>query len=333
MSDEPQRPTTDDRDAWKAYWEAKDMPWRTEPEIDDKRQKYLAERRAVTPDVEKGIYPFRDDNGSIKLDRADVEWLLATYESDGVHGPVDWEQERKKPEERRRQGISLVDADLTEANLRNLPLACTTLSYANLARAHLEGASLAGAVLRDAELTDAHLEQTRLDSANLESANLRRAYFDANTRLNSVLLGDQRGDFYAQLRSQRGGNILTRAAVALGNSLSVSPSFILLFSLAYIGALLRAAATKSGVFSSDPRVHNFLNPYVLVGLALAQACVFGLALYVRRRRMLETGALLGDIHWQGVDLAVVDWQRVGVLGEEKVADARRSGGRRKTLNQ
>ncbi len=30
MSDEPQGPTTDDRDAWKAYWQAQGMPWRTE---------------------------------------------------------------------------------------------------------------------------------------------------------------------------------------------------------------------------------------------------------------------------------------------------------------
>jgi hypothetical protein len=31
MSDEPQRPTTDDRAAWQAYWQAQGMPWRTEP--------------------------------------------------------------------------------------------------------------------------------------------------------------------------------------------------------------------------------------------------------------------------------------------------------------
>ncbi len=36
---EPQRPTSDDnREGWKAYWEAQGMPWRTEPEIDAERQ-------------------------------------------------------------------------------------------------------------------------------------------------------------------------------------------------------------------------------------------------------------------------------------------------------
>lgn len=35
MSDDtsqPQRPTTDDRTAWHAYWQAQGMPWRAEPE-------------------------------------------------------------------------------------------------------------------------------------------------------------------------------------------------------------------------------------------------------------------------------------------------------------
>ena len=30
---------------------------RTEPEIDTERKKYLAERRNITPDIKKGIYP------------------------------------------------------------------------------------------------------------------------------------------------------------------------------------------------------------------------------------------------------------------------------------
>ncbi len=50
-----QRPTTNDPKAWKTYWKAQGWPWRTEPEIDAERQKYLAERRAIVPDIEKGI--------------------------------------------------------------------------------------------------------------------------------------------------------------------------------------------------------------------------------------------------------------------------------------
>src|ERR1700682_2576422 len=82
-----QRPTTNDPDTWRTYWETQGWPWRTEQEIDAERQKYLAERRAIVPDIEKGIYPFKD----IKLSRADVEWLLATHENG--RGPVDWSAE------------------------------------------------------------------------------------------------------------------------------------------------------------------------------------------------------------------------------------------------
>ncbi len=85
-----QRPANDDKEAWKAYWKTRGQEWRIEPEIDPERQKYLAERCTIEPDIIQGIYPFKD----IKLSRADVEWLLATHE-DG-RGPVDWSDERQR---------------------------------------------------------------------------------------------------------------------------------------------------------------------------------------------------------------------------------------------
>ena len=66
-----QRPANEDTEAWKAYWKTQDQPWRTEPEIDMERQAFLDERRNITPDVEQGIYPFKDIEP--KLTRADVE--------------------------------------------------------------------------------------------------------------------------------------------------------------------------------------------------------------------------------------------------------------------
>ncbi|HKD75204.1 MAG TPA: hypothetical protein VKB76_06900, partial [Ktedonobacterales bacterium] len=77
------RPTGDDRETWKAYWQRHGQSWRTEPEIALERQAYLAERRAITPDLQQGIYPF----GGIRLTRADIEWLLATH--DDGKGPID----------------------------------------------------------------------------------------------------------------------------------------------------------------------------------------------------------------------------------------------------
>ena len=71
------RPAIEDTEVWKAYWTVQGQPWRTEPEIDEERREYLAERRSIKPDIEQGIYPFK----AIKLSRADVEWLLATHEN------------------------------------------------------------------------------------------------------------------------------------------------------------------------------------------------------------------------------------------------------------
>src|SRR6266516_6986111 len=62
-----QRPTNDDIEAWVNYWKQQGQPWRTQPEIDEERQKYLAERRNIKPEWEQGIFPFK----GIKLSRAD----------------------------------------------------------------------------------------------------------------------------------------------------------------------------------------------------------------------------------------------------------------------
>lgn len=151
MSDEPQRPaSTDNREGWKAYWAAKGMPWRTEPEIDGERQRFLTERRAVKPDIEKGIYPFRDENGGIRLTRADVEWLLATHESGGMRGPTDWSDKKQ----RMREGMDLRGADLRRADLSGLPLArlCGGLSGPDFDKADFIQLDAAAVLLRRANL-------------------------------------------------------------------------------------------------------------------------------------------------------------------------------------
>jgi uncharacterized protein YjbI with pentapeptide repeats len=211
MSDEPtaapQRSTSDeDRDGWTAYWTAQGMPWRTEPEIDEERQHYLAQRRALQPDIERGIYPFKD----IKLDRADVEWLLVTHESGGIRGPVDWSDSKQQG----RDGLDLRGVDLRAADLSRLPLACLRaglhlselrfstpaqpevemipsydtpagveasavhLESACLDGAHLENACLHLAHLEDALLADAHLEAALLVNAELERAGMIRCHLE-----------------------------------------------------------------------------------------------------------------------------------------------------------
>lgn len=223
-----QRPISDDPETWKSYWKAQGCAWRTEPEINAERQKYLAERRAIVPDIEKGIYPFRD----IKLSRADVEWLLVTHESG--RGPVDWSDEKQ----REREGLDLRGTDLHGVDLSCLPLTClrggaypkyewlpvayslsdiagVRLEDANLSKAHLEGANfiyahlersdLSQAYLEEADLRLAHLEKADLYAAHLEGSNFYRAhleavnlsgtYMTASTKLREITLGNKQLGF------------------------------------------------------------------------------------------------------------------------------------------
>jgi uncharacterized protein YjbI with pentapeptide repeats len=214
-------PQKDDLNGWREYWQKKGQPWRTEPEIDASRQQFLAERRTIIPDIEKGIYPFKE----VKLCRADVEWLLATH--DNGRGPVDWSEINQ----RKRDGLDLRGAEMCEIDLCDLPLArvhlgltpaewfatkedcqqremaATHLENAKLWGTHLEGAFarrayFEGALLhwarleeanfraanfKDADLREAHLEGTHLPEANLERVNLRGAFFDAATDLEHII--------------------------------------------------------------------------------------------------------------------------------------------------
>ncbi|MBV9229673.1 MAG: pentapeptide repeat-containing protein, partial [Chloroflexi bacterium] len=191
----------------RVYWQAQNQPWRIEPEIDTERQKYLAKRRVIIPNIEKGIYPFKE----VKLNRADVEWLLATHENE--QGPVNWSDERQRD----RQGLDLRGAYLNDIDLQGLPLARLQGGIAGndwtsalpeqrlMAAVHLERAMLTYAHLEGSILTHAHLQGTKLSGAHLESvdafgahfegsspANLRGAYFDASTKLDQATISNDK---------------------------------------------------------------------------------------------------------------------------------------------
>lgn len=201
-------PAANDRDGWRAHWQAQGQPWRTEPEIDQKRQAELKQRRAIVPDIEKGVYPFK----GIKLDRADVEWLTTTHSG---RLQIDWSRAGKQEQE----GLDLRGADLSYADLSNLPLPglCAGLAgedwfgttteqralavasmngvnfnNANLEKASfnfvsLEGGEFRGASLEDAQLRHTHLEGADFRFAHLESAHLRGAHL-AGTNLREAYL-------------------------------------------------------------------------------------------------------------------------------------------------
>jgi len=212
MSDEqqgPQRPTSSDgREGWGAYWEAQGMLWRTEPEIDEERQQFLHGRRLIKADIAQMSYSF----SGLRLKRDDIEWLLATHE-DG-RGPVDWDE----VSQRKRQGLDVRGADLSDQDLTGLPLAnlrggltgnewdqATTkqrqmasvrLERATLTYAHLEGSALTYAHLEGARIVTAHLEAADLQGAHWGAdppADIHRAFFDAATKLENAQLANDSG--------------------------------------------------------------------------------------------------------------------------------------------
>jgi uncharacterized protein YjbI with pentapeptide repeats len=244
--------------------------WRTEPEINTDRQNYLAQRLVITPDIQQGLYPFKD----VKLTRADIEWLLITHE--GGHGPVDWSD----VQQRSRMGLDLRGADLRRVDLRDLPLTrmrsglsrdewnLTTLEQRYMAGVHLQGANLSQAHLEGAILQGAHLDGATLRGTHLEEANLFRAYLK-----DAYLRGAHLED--AKLRG-------TRMEGAY-----------------FPGAYLQGADMRNAFFDNASNLE---------------------------RITLSTEkfdcALLADVQWGSVNLSVVNWQHIKILGDEYKARQR-----------
>jgi len=281
---QPQYPTTNDRDAWLAHWQTCGQPWRTEPEIDSSRQKYLTECLTTKSDVAQGIYPFKN----IKLDRADVEWLLATHEHG--RGPIDWSDEHQHE----REGLDLRGADLKRADLHNLPLACMRGGLTwfprnsdlpeqlEIAAVHLEGANLRGAHLEGACLRGAFLEKARLSRAHIEAADLSRAH------MQEAVLRDVHLEGTVLVRTHLEGAIMSRAHLQ--------------------GATLLGAHLESATLSESRLGGAFLR-----GTFFDEAT--NLENIILNSRRFGSVSLAG-VHWNGVDLSVVDWAQLKMLGEE-----------------
>jgi hypothetical protein len=163
-------PDEQGREDWPTFWAKQGQSWRTEPEIDAPRQAELTTHREITPDILRGISPFK----GMKLRRADIEWLLATHE-DG-RGPVNYHDENQRD----RVGLDLRGADLSHAQLQNLPLArtigdVTWRTWANLTEKQHQMAAIQ---LQHADLKDAHLEEAALEYAHLEQADLRGCHLE-----------------------------------------------------------------------------------------------------------------------------------------------------------
>jgi uncharacterized protein YjbI with pentapeptide repeats len=284
---QPQYPTTNDRDVWLDYWQKCSQSWRTEPEIDRNRQQFLTERLAMKPDIVQGIYPFKN----IKLERADVEWLLANHEQG--RGPIDWSNEHQ----REREGLDLRGAELKQVDLRNLPLACMRGGLTWFPRnsdlpeqlenagVHLEGADLRGTHLEGAYLRGSFLEKGRLSKASIECADLSRVH------MQGAILRDVHLEGASLVRTYLQGALLTRAHLQGANLLGCHLEAAVLSESRLGGAFLRGT-----FFDTSTNLENVI---------------------LNSRRFGSVS--LAGVHWNGVDLSVVDWAQLKMLGEESEA--------------
>ncbi|GHO91090.1 hypothetical protein KSF_011380 [Reticulibacter mediterranei] len=318
-----ERPSNDQPAAWKAYWRSLGYPWRTEPEIDRARQELLEARRALPPDPQKSIYPFK----GIKLGRADVEWLLATHENG--EGPIDWRDQAQQ----RRQGLDLRGAVLSGdssrgINLRGLPLsrlqgglsreqwsgwvktnkelldqAAVDLEEADLFGTHLEGACLTAAHLNQADLRLAGLEGANLTGAQLEGANLTGAQLEG-----ANLTGAQLERAY-----------LTGAELAKANLHGARLACATLFGTqlkdAYlVGAQLEEANLTGAQLGGTNLRRAMLGRAILSGTL--EGSDFAEAVLVDENGI---GPRLAAVQWGKIDLSTVDWSQVKQLDDEHVA--------------
>lgn len=308
-----QRPLNDEKEAWKAYWKVQGQEWRTEPEIDVERQKYLDERRSITPDIVQGVYPFK----GIKLNRADVEWLLKTHENG--RGPVDWSDEKQRD----REGLDLRGADLRQEDLRGLPLirlrggltftewyfgtqqertdAAGQMQQANFSGAQLDGAIFGGAQLQAADFHDAQLQGgdftgAQIQHANFSSANLWRAMLSMayleETKFDMTKLQE------ANLKYARLNGASFIGAVITGADVSEAQ---------LEKANLNSANLEGTFFNRSHLVRVDLRNAVLKGTHLNHS-VLG--------DKHGTGPRLADAQWDTMNLSVVDWSQVRMLDDE-----------------
>lgn len=354
----PERPTTDNHDAWKAYWTAQGMSWHTEPEIGEERQQYLAERRAIVPNIEHGLFSFKD----IKLDRADVEWLLVTYEEGS--GPVNWSEIKSSieggidllfppGETAFRMGLDLRGANLCGVNLRYLPLSRMIGGLPpsvgldapderrEMAAVHFEGADLEGVQLQGAYLGNAHFEGVWAEWANLQAAHLGGAHLEGAYLVQADLQGADCGRISFEGTSLEGkpikgcwdgahldGAVLSEARLegaGLGGAYLAGAdlSFARLDKANLSDAHLEGrTATTAEVERVRKWQKPFLDPYPWsLPPANLQRAVLG-AKTVLDDAILgdgKDGVALADIRWNGVDLTRTDWTRVRILGDEQEA--------------
>ncbi len=321
--------TTSDKAAWKRYWQEQGQAWRNEPEIATERQRELADYRAIVPNIEQGIYPFKGQ----KLTRADVEWLIATANDGNGQRDVQHGQ----------TGLDLRGTDLSYVNLSNLPLSClhggltlrenrvatveqselaaVCLEHADLTGAHLEGANLSRANLDKAILVEAHLEGADLGTASLKQAIL------AGAHLEGAVLAKAQLEDAVLLEAHLEGINLQGASLAGANLLEAHLEGARLLGASLEGTnLLNAHLGGKRMAENDlVRIRRWLETFP----PILRAADLRFASFDNRSTLgrISLGDVhygfvsLGDVRWNNANLTAVDWKHLKRLGDEYGLDS------------
>lgn len=286
------------------------MSWRTEPEIPMDRQTFLSElvQRAKNSVVDDA--PFRGQ----RLTRADVEWLLAKAEVEPpsephTHAPrqaqrkldlrgADFHDSERHPVD--LSALPLDDVDLSGAHLELVSLYRASLNRAHFTQAFLTGTNLSRAKLlghadfKHAQLQGADLSEAQLDDADLHLASMQYADLRKASLCHADLLGAELEG--ADLRNAHlEGADLSQAHLE--------------------GRVLDATQDKGELAAYRTWVPDF--PADLPGANLSLA-YFDIATRMDGTTLgnRRSFARVVDAHWQGANLAVTNWPKQPILGEE-----------------
>jgi uncharacterized protein YjbI with pentapeptide repeats len=331
---------------------------------------------ATTPDIRRGIYPFK----GMKLSRADVEWLLARRENGRdlttgsdeqqnrqwldlrgadlryvdlhalplahLRGSLTREEWDEATEEQRAaaavlltgadlSGAHLEEAQLIGAHLEKVPLQEAHLEKADLSEAYLERAFLARVHLKEAHLSEAHLEQADLSGVHMEGAILRcahveRAYLN-RARLERADLSEARLEKVYLSEAHLEGAVLSEAHLEEGYLSGTYLHEADLSGAHLEGAYLNEAHLENTSLYKAHLERTFLYKAHLEGARLSRTPVEE----TRLKKAMGSGEQhigpsLADAQWGNVNLALVQWSEVDMLGDEYDARQAISNGQSKS---
>lgn len=220
-------------------------------------------------------------------------------------------------EEAELNGVHLEKVSLRDAHLEHARLASAHLEQAFLARARLKEADLSGVHLEQADLSEAHLEKASLRLAHLEKAYLSGAHFEqadlSRARLEKAYLSEAHLEQAVLQQAHLEESYLSAASLQESD-----------LSEAHLeGAYLNEAHLKGTFLYKAHLERAFLYKAHLEGARLSSTSAGSHSL----KQALESGEQhigpsLADAQWGDVNLAVVQWSHIAMLGDEY--DARQS---------